>query len=137
MSRTAIAAALGPSIGPAVVTLFGIDVPVVAFGLSLVALLVARQIAAPAGNRKLTARQEAYVTVALIIILFLVVTGQFIYDKPLDPGWAVVWAIGLGMSGLLVLEVFGEAIVDFLRAFFAAWRRPPPPRPPDPDTPPE
>jgi hypothetical protein len=132
MSGKTIAATAGPSFGPAIVTFFGIDVPVVAFSLSLVALIVARQIAAPNLVRKLTARQEFFLTVALIIILFLVVTGQLFYGEPLGPGWAVVWGIGLGMTGLLILELFADAIVNFIRAFFSAWQRPPPP-PPSPE----
>lgn len=127
MSNKAIVAAAGPSFGPAIVTLFGIDVPVIAFSLSLVALIVARQIAAPNPARKLTRRQEFFLTVALIIILFMVVTGQLIYDEPLGPGWAVVWGVGLGMTGLLTLELFADAITNFIRAFFSAWRQRPPP----------
>lgn len=127
MSGRAIAVASGPSFGPAIVTFFGVDVPVVAFALSLVALLVARQVAAPNPTRKLTPRQEFFLTVALVIILFLVVTGQLFYGEPLGPGWAVVWGIGLGMTGLLILELFADAITNFVRSFFAAWKQPRPP----------
>lgn len=126
MSKEAIAAAAGPSFGPAIVTLFGIDVPVVAMTLSIVALILARQIAKPPA-RKLTPRQEFYLTIVLVIVLFLVVTGQLFVDKPLGPGWAVVWAIGLGMTGVLILEIFAEQVGSFIRAFFRAWRGGDPP----------
>ena len=145
MSKQAIAVAAGPSFGPAVVTLFGIDVPVVAMTLSLVALILARQIARPS-LRRLSKRQEFYLTVVLVIILFLVVTGQLFGEPPvpLGPGWAVVWAIGLGMSGILILEIFADYILGFIRTFFEAIRNAAagrgaggaPPNPPPTDEPP-
>lgn len=121
MSKEAIAAATGPSFGPAIVTLFGIDVPLVAMSLSIAALILARQIAKPPA-RKLTPRQEQYLTIVLVIVLFLVVTGQLFVSKPLGPGWAVVWAIGLGMTGVLILEIFAEGVTRFVRAFIAGWK---------------
>lgn len=118
--KSAVAAVTAPSIGPAVVTAFGIDVPVLALGLSMAALVLARWIAPPP-LRKLTKKEEVALTMLLLIFLFLAVTGQvpLIGDgEPLGPGMAVVWGAGLGFSGLLVVELMGEKVMAMLRAAF-------------------
>jgi hypothetical protein len=125
MSRQAIVAAAGPSFGPAIVTLFGVDIPIFALALSVAALILARQIAKPP-ERKLTARQEFSLTVVLIIVLFLVVTGQLFGTKMLGAGWAVVWAIGLGMTGILILEIFADYVTGFVRRFLELFKFQPP-----------
>lgn len=114
--KSAVAAAAAPTFGPAVVVLFGIDVPVVGLGLSILGLLLARLIAPPP-LRKLNARQEVALTVLLMIVLFLIVTGQlFGSGEPLGAGMAVIWGVGLGFSGLLAIEFFGERAMAMLRA---------------------
>jgi hypothetical protein len=111
------AAVAAPAFGPAVVTLFGIDVPVLALALSVAGLVLARFIAPPP-LRRLTGWQEAALTLLLLIVLFLVVTGQFpgLGGKPLGAGMAVIWGVGLGFSGLLVIEFFGKRVVAMLKA---------------------
>lgn len=106
------AAAAAPSFGPAVVTVLGADIPILALGLSLAGLLLARKIAPPP-SRKLTRGQEVALTFLLSIVLFVIVTGQFT-GEPLGVGMSVVWSIGLGLSGLLVIELFGSWVVDRL-----------------------
>ena len=108
------AAIVAPSIGPAVITVFGSDVPVLALGLSLAGLLLAR-IIAPPPLRKLTGRQQIALTLLLMIVLFLIVTGAFT-GEPLAPGLAVIWGVGLGFSGLLAVEIFAERVRSMLRA---------------------
>lgn len=110
------ATALAPSIGPALVTLFGHDVPVLALGLSCMGLMLARFIAPPP-LRKLTTWQHVALTVLLLIVLFLIVIGAFT-SAPMSPGMAVVWGIGLGFSGLLAIEFFAERVLAMLRAMF-------------------
>jgi hypothetical protein len=119
----AVAAAGAPSIGPAVVTLFGTQVPVLSFGLSLIGLLFARAIAPPP-LRKLTRFQEVSLTVLLIGILFLIVTGELLGTAPLGPGMAFMWAVGLGFSGLMVIEFFGDRVMAMLRAAFGKTNPP-------------
>ena len=121
----ASAAALAPAFGPAVVTLFGIDVPILALALSVGGLILARMIAPPP-LRKLSGRQEVALTVLLLIILFLIVTGQmpFLGGRPLGAGMAVIWGVGLGFSGLLVVEFFGQRVLAMLRAAFNGERPP-------------
>jgi hypothetical protein len=114
------AAVAAPTFGPAVVTLFGIDVPIVALALSVVGLILARFIAPPP-LRRLTNKQELALTTLLVIILFLIVTGQFPVvggGRPLGAGMAVIWGVGLGFSGLLAIEFFGKRIMAMLRAAF-------------------
>lgn len=121
MDKSAVAAAAAPSIGPAIVTLFGVDVPVLALALSCLGLILARTIAPPP-LRKLRRGEEWALTILLLIILFLIVTGQmpFLGGKPLGAGMSVIWGVGLGMSGLLVIEFFGQRVMAMLKAAFGA-----------------
>lgn len=114
--KLAAAAVAAPAFGPAIVTLFGIDVPIVGLALSVMGLLLARSIAPPP-LRKLNARQEFALTVLLLILLFLIVTGQLFGGEPMSAGLAVIWGVGLGFSGLLAIELFGARVLAMLRAF--------------------
>lgn len=111
-----VVAALAPSYGPAVVSLFGIEIPILALALSVFALVLARMIAPPS-PRKLTFLENVALTTLLCIILFLAVIGE-ITGKPLGVGMAVVWAIGLGFSGLLVVETLADRVRTMLQAAF-------------------
>lgn len=107
-----------PSIGPAIVTVFGQDVPVLALGMSIAALLLARWVAPPP-LRKLTREQQVALTLLLLIFLFLAVTGNMPLvgsGQPLGVGMAVVWGAGLGFSGLFAVEMMGERVKAMLRA---------------------
>lgn len=111
---------VAPSLGPAVVSVFGQEVPVLALGLSIMALLLARWIAPPP-LRKLTREQQVALTMLLLIFLFLAVTGNMPLigtGKPLGVGMAVVWGAGLGFSGLFAVEIMGERVRAMLRAAF-------------------
>lgn len=123
--KSAFAAVAAPSFGPAVVTVLGVDVPVFALALSVAGLLLARAIAPPP-LRKLNRKQELALTCLLVIILFLIVTGQLpmLKGEPLGAGMAVIWGIGLGFSGLLVIEFFGERAVAMLRVIFGKETQP-------------
>lgn len=126
MKGSAATALAAPSVGPAIITLFGTDVPVLAFGLSVAGLILARLISPPP-LRKLTRLQEVALTLLLLVILFLIVTGQlFGGGEPLRAGMATVWGIGLGFSGLLAIEFFGQRVMAMLNALFGNDRRQPP-----------
>lgn len=99
------------------VSLFGVDVPVLALSLSIGGLLMARAIAPPP-LRKLSRRQEVALTTLLLILLFLIVTGNIGSGKPIGAGMATIWGIGLGFSGLLVVEFFGDRVLSMLRVMF-------------------
>ncbi len=129
MKATATAL-VAPSVGPAIVTFFGTDVPVLALGLSVAGLILARVIAPPP-LRKLTRIQEMALTALLLLILFLIITGQLSAcslksvlitthcpAEPLGAGMAAVWGIGLGFSGLLFIEFFGQRFMAAFRAIF-------------------
>jgi hypothetical protein len=119
-SISAAAATLAPSLGPAIVTIAGIDIPVLALGLSLASLFLARLIAPPP-LRKLNRQQEIALTGLLMIFLFLVVTGNLPLvgtGEPLGVGMAVVWGIGLGFSGLTIVELTSRRVLAMVRAAF-------------------
>ena len=98
-----------PSFGPGAIILFGEQVPVVAMGLSLTGLVLARYIA-PAPTRVLTRSQATALTLLLVVIdVAAVLTLQ-----P-GPGMAVATGVGLGASGLLSIEFFGGRIADILK----------------------
>lgn len=114
------AVVVAPTFGPALVTAFGVDIPILALSLSMIALVLARWIAPPP-LRVLSRKEEAALTMLLLIFLFLAVTGEVPLignGKPLGPGMAVVWGAGLGFSGLLVVELMGERVMAMLKAAF-------------------
>ena len=111
MSAAQVAA---PSFGPAIVTVFGHSVPVVALSISIVGLIVARHIAPPP-LRILSSKQEFSLTVLLVAFLFVVVTGGF-GGEPLGVGMAFVWGVGLGLSGLMAVELIGDRVMVMLKA---------------------
>lgn len=115
MKGTTGIAIVAPSIGPAIVTVFGIDVPIMALCLSVAGLVLAR-VVAPPPLRKLSRVQEVALTLLLLVVLFLIVTGEIGGNGPLGPGMATVWGIGLGFSGLLSIEFFGDRIRAMLAA---------------------
>jgi ABC-type Co2+ transport system permease subunit len=107
-----------PSFGPAVISIFGTNVPVLALGLSIAALLLARWVAPPP-LRRLSKEQQIALTLLLLIFLFLAVTGNMplVGDgHPLGVGMAVVWGAGLGFSGLFAVELMGARVRAMLRA---------------------
>lgn len=124
MKAPAATALAAPSVGPAIVTIFGTDVPVLALCLSVAGLILARVIAPPP-LRKLTRVQEIALTLLLLLVLFLIVTGKLFGDGPLEAGLATVWGIGLGFSGLLAIEFFGQRVMAMLNAIFGQDRTPP------------
>lgn len=112
--------AAAPTFGPAVVSIFGTEIPVLALGLSIAALLLARWIAPPP-LRRLTREQQLALTLLLLIFLFITVTGQMPLvgsGRPMGVGMAVVWGAGLGFSGLFAVEIMGERVKAMLRAAF-------------------
>lgn len=120
MSKTTagiIAKAAAPTAGPSMLLIFGIEVPVLAFGLSVLGLLLARHIA-PKSVRKLSVRQEFSLTLLLVLMLFLIVTGEmpFMGGGPLKVGVAFVWGVSLGLSGLVFIEFIGTRALRSLMA---------------------
>lgn len=123
MTKSAVttAAVSAPSIGPTVLIVFGVQVPVAAMALSLVGLILARYIA-PRSARKLSLGQERALTVLLALLLVVIVSGNAPYvgtGEPLDVGMATAWGVGLGTSGLLTVEFIGGRIMGALRAMFS------------------
>lgn len=116
---TALAAAISaPSIGPTILVVFGLKVPVAALILALVGLLLARYVK-PKSAGNLSPGQERALTMLLALILFVIVIGEFPYigdGEPLGVGMGVAWGVGLGTSGLLAVDLIGSRIVKSMRA---------------------
>lgn len=118
MKPAALAVPIAPSIGPAIVTIAGVNIPPLAMALSIAALLLARFIAPPS-LEKMTREQEWALTGLLGLILFLAVTGELPLvgkGEPMGVGMAVVWGVGLGFSGLLVVRLLRERVIAMLKA---------------------
>lgn len=127
----AIAAAISaPSVGPTILVVFGLKLPIAALALSLVGLLLARYIK-PRSASHLTPGQERALTFLLALILVIIVAGEFPMlgdGEPLGVGMATAWGIGLGTSGILAVDLIGSRIMRGIRAAFG---EPDPPRPPE------
>lgn len=113
---TAISA---PSIGPAVLIVAGLKLPVAALVLALLGLLLARYIA-PKRERRLTRWQSRALTALLALLLVVLVAGEFPGQngEPLGVGMATAFGVGLGTSGLLAVEFMGERMGRAFRALF-------------------
>lgn len=120
MSAATVIAA--PSFGPAVVIVAGQEIPVLATGVSTLALLLARMIAPPA-LRRLAAHEQAALTILLLLLLFVTVWGELPLigtGKPLTTGMAVLVGVCLGFSGLMVVEAISEPLLAKIRSVLAA-----------------
>lgn len=117
MKGETVVAIAAPSLGPAIVTIFGLEIHIAAMGMSIAGLLLARVIAPPP-LRKLTRKQEIALTLLLLVVLVAIVTGKLGTGTPLGVGMATVWGIGLGFSGLLAIEFFGQRVLAMLRVMF-------------------
>lgn len=115
-----VAAVTAPSIGPTILVVFGLKLPIAALVLALIGLFLSRYIA-PKSTRKLTVWQERALTVLLALILVIIVAGEFPLlgdGEPLGVGMATAWGVGLGTSGLLFIELVGSRIMAGVRAAF-------------------
>lgn len=113
-----VAAISAPSIGPTVLIVFGIKLPIAALALSMVGLLLARYIN-PRSARKLSRGRELALTALLALLLVVIVAGEFPVignGKPLGVGMAVAWGVGLGTSGLVAVNLLGGSMMAGLRA---------------------
>lgn len=114
---TAISA---PSVGPTILVLFGLKLPIAALALSLVGLLLARYVK-PRTASNMSKGQERALTLLLALILVVIVAGEFPWignGEPLGVGMATAWGIGLGTSGILAVDLIGSRILRGIRAAF-------------------
>jgi hypothetical protein len=91
------------------VRLFGVDVPVASMALSLVGLWMARGVAAA---REGPTKGGRYLTGALVMILVALVI-----DRQPSPGPAIVYGLGIGGSGIVLVDLLRDRVVGFVRAF--------------------
>jgi hypothetical protein len=103
-----------PAIGPAIVTILGENIPLMAMGLSLAGVVLARFIAPPA--KRVLTRAQAW---ALTLLLCLIDFAAVLTLQP-GSGMAVVYGVGLGFSGMLTIEFFGRRVSHVLKALTEA-----------------
>lgn len=99
-----------PSIGPAIVTVFGEAIPLMAMSLSIAGLVLARMVAPPSKGPTTKGRAVALTTLLCVIDVAAVLTL-----KP-GPGMAVAAGVGLGFSGILAVQFFGDRVKAVLSA---------------------
>jgi len=113
IKQAANTAVIIPAFGPEMVSVFGLVIPVMPFCLSMVGLILSRSIARTS-RRKLSMKQEVSLTVLLVIMLLMIITGQF-GGGPMKAGMACIWGIGLGLSGLAAVELVGQVVMTSLK----------------------
>ena len=94
------------------------QIPVAALILSLIGLLLARYIT-PKSAQSMSAGKERALTILLALILIVVIAGEFPFfgnGEPMGVGMATAWGIGLGTSGILVVDLIGSRVMAALRA---------------------
>lgn len=107
---TAAVIIAAPSIGPAVVTVLGEQIPLMAMALSIAGLVLARLVAPPPKLPMARPRALALTALLCVIDIAAVVTLQ-----P-GPGTAVAAGVGLGFSGMLAVQFFGDRVKAVLTA---------------------
>lgn len=95
--------AIAASAGPVVVNVLGYDVPVLSAGLSVVGVVLATVIAPPPALSMVR-------RVALTILLVLLMLALVISDPSRSPIMSTCWAIGIGYTGLPIIETIAKAI---------------------------
>lgn len=105
MSETTVlhGAAAASAASPLLIDVLGYQVPVLAAGLSVCAVVLAGFIAPPP-ERKLSKGQHA----ALIVLLCILVLALALTDPSRDLMLSVCWSVGLGYSGLPVVQAIRD-----------------------------
>jgi hypothetical protein len=110
MSGKSAAIVAAPSLGPAVITILGESIPLMAMGLSIAGLILARLVAPP--PKLPMSRHRA---VALTALLCVIDAAAVITMQP-GAGMAVATGVGLGFSGMLAVQFFGDRVGLILNA---------------------
>lgn len=98
-----IYAAAAASAGPVMVDVLGYDVPVLSAGLSVIGVVLATIIAPPP---ELSMVQRVALTALLVILMLALV----ISDPSRSPVMSTCWAIGIGYTGLPIIQSISTLI---------------------------
>lgn len=106
-----------PSFGPALIILFGVPVPVFSALCGMIGVILARQVAPATAAGAMLGRVGNVALTALLAlgVVALIVSGQ---KQPLV---AVAWAVGLGHSGLVMIELVAKSAIAAARLFIDAF----------------
>jgi len=104
------AVVVAPSFGPAVVVIAGQPIPVMAAGLAVAGLILARLVAPP--PKVPMTRSKAWALTGLLTVVLL---GGVITMQP-TAGTGVALGVGLGYSGMLAIEFLGSRVTAMLKA---------------------
>lgn len=90
----------------------------VSLGVGLIAVWLARWVFVGRENRKLGKPQGWKDTLPLTLVGMLI-AGVVIHDRQLGLSAAAFVGLGVGWAAVLLLDVFGERVINMLRAGFA------------------
>jgi hypothetical protein len=103
ISKPFLIYAAAASAGPVMVDVLGYDVPVLSAGLSVVGVVLATVIAPPPA---LSMVQRVALTALLVILMLALV----ISDPTRSPVMSTCWAIGIGYTGLPIIQSISTII---------------------------
>lgn len=106
---------LAMTTAPLMINILGLEAPALSMLVGLIAVIMTRVMMMTTDESK-SRKGWWYYNVSLTLLLTLIVF-VIILDRQLGPGTAVVLGIGVGASGILVVDVMKRWVLSF----FAAW----------------
>lgn len=114
MTMKAEAVAVTATATPFMFNVLGMEAPALSMLVGLISVVLTRIMLV--SNEPKTKQGWWYYNISLTILLTIIVFVT-ILDKKLGPGVSVVLGIGIGASGILVVDVAKKWVMSF----FAAW----------------
>ena len=105
-----------PSYGPESVMVFGQNVPLASMVLSILGLVMARLVAAQTDKVK---GGHRWLTPLLVIILVALVI-----DRQPGPSMATAYGVGIGSSGIVLINLLGDKIQKLFASMFGTTEPP-------------
>jgi hypothetical protein len=112
MKAETVAVTMTPA--PFMVDILGLQAPALSMFVGLAAVIITRVMLISTEPR--TKQGWWYYNVSLTLLLALI-TFVIILDRKLGPGFATVLGIGVGASGILVVDVMKKWVLNFFRSF--------------------
>ena len=109
--------ATGATSAALVVDAGGQTVHVLPILIGLLAVALTRMVS----TAKETSRGWDYYNVCVTLLLMLILV-TLIIDRNLGPGMAMFWGVGIGASGVLIIDILGERARAAIRIMFGKHR---------------